>query len=183
MRDYEDALFLLTDAMITHMCYNSSAPDLGLRLNMNRLTLKCYMADTRFLISHAFDENQIVSEEIYKKVLFDKLEPHLGMVMENMVAQMLVASTHNLYFYSNSSRDDAASRMKIDVLIAKSTISNRDNISLIEVKSGKHYTLSSLKIFRSKHARQLHTPYVLHTKDVKEDDGITYLPLYMALLL
>lgn len=139
------------------------------------------LTDTGLLISHAFDENGIVSEEIYKKILFDRLKTNLGMIMENMVAQMLVASGHKLYFYSNSSRDDAASHMEIDFLIAKSKISNRHNISPIEVKSGKHY--SSLKKFRTKYARQLHTTYVLHTSDVKEEEGITYLPLYMALLL
>ncbi len=183
MRDYEDALFWLSDAMIANMCYNSSAPDIGLRLNMDRLTLKCYMADTGLLISHAFDENGIVSEEIYKKILFDKLETNLGMIMENMVAQMLVSNNHKLYFYSNSSREDSTSRMEIDFLIAKSKISNRHNISPIEVKSGKHYTLSSLKKFKTKYAQQLHTPYVLHTSDVKEEEGIIYLPLYMAPLL
>jgi uncharacterized protein len=183
MRDYEDAIFWLGDAMIVNICYNSSAPDIGLRLNMDRLTLKCYMADTGLLISHAFDENGIVSEEIYKKILFDKLETNLGMIMENIVAQMLVASGHKLYFYSNSSRDDAASRMEIDFLIAKSKISSRHNISPIEVKSGKHYTLVSLKKFRTKYAQQLHTPFVLHTSDVKVEEGITYLPLYMTPLL
>lgn len=183
LRDYEDALFWLSDAMIANMCYNSSAPDIGLRLNMDRITLKCYMADTGLLISHSFDENGIVSEEIYKKILFDKLETNLGMIMENIAAQMLAASGHKLYFYSNSSRDDASSRMEIDFLIAKSKVSNRHNISPIEVKSSKHYTLSSLKKFRIKYAQQLHTPYVLHTNDVKEVEGITYLPLYMTPLL
>jgi len=183
MRDYEDALFWLGDAMMVNMCYRSSAPDIGLRLNMDRLTLKCYMADTGLLISHAFDENGIVSEEIYKKILFDKLETNLGMIMENIVAQMLVASGHKLYFYSNSSRDDAESRMEIDFLIAKSKIGSRHNISPIKVKSGKHYTLVSLKKFRTKYAQQLHTPYVLHTSDVKVEEGIVYLPLYMTPLL
>jgi hypothetical protein len=43
--------------------------------------------------------------------------------------------------------------------------------------------LGSLKKFRTKYAQQLHTPYVLHTGDVKEEDGIVYLPLYMTGLL
>lgn len=183
MRDYDDALFWLDDAMIVNMCYNSSAPDLGLRLRMERSTLKCYMADTGLLISHAFDENGLVSEEVYKKILFDKLETNLGMIMENVVAQMLVASGHTLYFFSNPSRHDASSRMKIDFLIAKRRIGNRHNISPIEVKSGKRYTLSSLRKFRTTYAQQLHTPYVLHTRDLKEEDGIIYLPLYMTPLL
>ena len=182
-RDYDDALFWLSDAMIANICYNSTAPSIGLKLNMDRMTLKCYMADTGLLISHAFDENRIVSEELYKKLLFDKLEVNKGMIVENLVAQMLASSGHKLYFYSNSSRDNAADRMEIDFLIAKSKISNRHNISPIEVKSGKNYTLNSLNKFRTKFAEETYIPYVLHTSDLKEEDGVVYLPLYMTPLL
>ena len=182
-RDYESAIFWLSDAMIANMCYNATSPEIGLKLNMDRLTLKCYMADTGLLISHSFDENGIVSEEIYKKLLFDKLEFNKGMIVENILAQMLTASGHKLYFYSNPSRDDASSRMEIDFLIAKSKISSRHNISPIEVKSGKNYTLTSIKKFIAKYKAQLHTPYVLHTGDLKEENGIVYLPLYMTPLL
>ena len=182
-RDYEDALFWLQDAMIANICYNSTSPNVGLKLNMDRMTLKCYMADTGLLISHAFDENGIVSEEIYKKLLFDKLEVNKGMITENVVAQMLTASGHKLYFYANLSREDAAERMEIDFLIAKSKINNRHNISPIEVKSGKNYTLSSLRKCMSRFSEYMASPYVLHTADFKIEDDITYLPLYMTPLL
>ena len=182
-RDYEDAIFWLSDAMIVNVCYNSTAPNIGLKLNMDRVTMKCYMADTGLLISHAFDENGIVSEEIYKKLLFDKLEVNKGMIMENIVAQMLVASGHKLYFYNNPSRDDASLRMEIDFLIAKSKITSKHNISPIEVKSGGKYTLTSLKKCREKYTEQLDTLYVLHKNDLKVEDGIVYLPLYMTPLL
>lgn len=183
MRDYEDALFWLDDAMIVNTCYNSTAPNIGLKLNMDRLTLKCYMADTGLLISHAFDENGIVSEEIYKKILFDKLEVNMGMIVENVVAQMLVASGHKLYFYSNPSREDKNARMEIDFLITKDKISNRHNISPIEVKSSMRYTLTSLRKFVTKYKEQTHIPYVIHPNDFKEEDGIVYLPLYMTPML
>jgi predicted AAA+ superfamily ATPase len=182
-REYEDALFWLDDAMIANVCFNSTAPTIGLKLNADRVTLKCYLADTGLLISHAFDENGIISEEIYKKLLFDKLEVNKGMIVENIVAQMLTASGHKLYFYSNSSRTDAADRMEIDFLIAKKDITNRHNISPIEVKTSKNYTLSSLRKFTKKFAEQTHTPYVLHSGDVKQEEGVVYLPLYMTPLL
>lgn len=182
-REYEDALFWLDDAMIANICYNSTEPNIGLKRNMDRMTLKCYMGDTGLLISHAFDENGLVSEEIYKKLLFDKLEVNKGMIIENIVAQMLAAGGHKLYFYSNPSRNDKDARMEIDFLIAKSKISSRHNISPIEVKSGKNYTLTSLRKFMERYAEQAGTAYVLHTGDLKEGDGITYLPLYMTPLL
>lgn len=182
-RDYEESLFWLDDAMIVNLCYNSTEPSIGLKLNMDRMTLKCYMADTGLLISHAFDENGLVTEEIYKKLLFDKLEVNKGMIIENIVAQMLAASGHKLYFFSSPSRDDKDSRMEIDFLISKSRISSRHNISPLEVKSSKNYTLSSLRKFVIKYEEQLHTPYVIHTGDWKKENGIVYLPVYMTLLL
>lgn len=183
LRDYEDALFWLDDAMIVNICYNSTAPNIGLKLNMDRMTLKCYMADTGLLISHAFDENGLLSEEIYKKLLFGKLEVNEGMIVENIVAQMLTASGHKLYFYSTPSAKDSNERMEIDFLITKAKISNRHNISPIEVKSSKNYTISSLRKFTAKYGEQTYTPYVLHTQDYKEVDGIVYLPLYMTPLI
>ena len=73
--------------------------------------------------------------------------------------------------------------MEIDFLIAKSKITNKHNISPIEVKSGDKYTLTSIKKFIKKYKEQTDIPYVLHTKDLKEEDGIVYLPLYMTMLL
>ncbi len=181
--EYRDPLFWLSDAMIVNPCYNATEPNLGLRLNQDRTLLKCYMADTGLLISHAFDENGIVSEEVYRKLLLDKLEVNMGMVMENIVSQMLISSGHKLYFYANADREDKENRMEIDFLIAKSRITNRHNMSPIEVKSGKNYALSSLRKFMKKFKEQLWIPYVLHTGDLKTEEGIVYLPLYMAMML
>lgn len=183
LRRYKQPFFWLDDAMIVNTCYNSTEPNIGLKMNMERKTLKCYMADTGLLISHAFDENGIVAEEIYRKLLFDKLSVNSGMLMENMVAQMLVAAGHKLYFFSKSSRTNAADRMEIDFLIAKKRITSKHNISPIEVKSGERYTLSSINKFRKKYAEAMDTAYVLHTKDYKEQDGVIYLPLYMTMFL
>ena len=178
--EYDEPLFWLSDAMIVNNCFNTTDPAIGLKMNQDRRLLKCYMGDTGLLISHAFDESGIVSEEIYKKLLLDKLEVDMGMIMENMIAQMLVAGGHKLYFYANTDRECNENRMEIDFLIAKKTITSRHNISPIEVKSGKRYTLASIRKFIAKYNEQLHTAYVLHPGDLKEENGIVYLPLYMT---
>ena len=182
-RDYDDAFFWLADAGIVNICYNCTAPNVGLRLNMERNTLKCYMGDTGLLISHAFDENGKVPVELYQKLLLNKLELNQGMIVENIVAQMLAASQRKLYFYSNSSRDDASERMEIDFLTAKSKLTARHNITPIEVKSSQRYTLSSLRKCVEKFGEYLTTPVVLHGADLKEENGVLFLPLYMAPLI
>ena len=182
-RNYESAFLWLQDSMITNVCFNSTEPNIGLKMNRDNSSFKIYMADTGLLISHAFDEAGIVSEDIYKKLLFGKLEVNEGMIFENIVAQMLAANGRSLYFYSNPSRNDKESRMEIDFLLAKSKTTTRHNIIPLEVKSGKRYTLSSLKKFQNKYAEQLSEAIVLHTDDVKEQDGIKFLPVYMTCCL
>lgn len=183
MRDYEDSFFWLDDARIVNICYNATEPSVGLKLNMERTTLKCYLGDTGLLISQAFDENGLMEVQLYRKLMLGKLEVNQGMLVENVVAQMLKASGHKLFFFSKSDREDAANNMEVDFLIRKRTITSRHNICPVEVKSSSRYTYTSLNKFRAKYAEQLATPYVMHTGDVEIQDGVVFLPLYMTPLL
>ncbi|MBQ3655689.1 MAG: ATP-binding protein [Bacteroidales bacterium] len=183
LRDYESSFFWLSDAKIVNICYNTTEPSVGLNMKKDRVTLKCYMADTGLLISHAFDEKGIVSNEVYQKILKDKLEFNSGMIIENIVAQMLRTSGHKLYFYSNPSVDDKDDRMEIDFLIQKSKITSRHNIIPLEVKSNQRYTLVSLKKCIEKYGSYITSPCVIHAADLKEENGILYVPLYMTGLL
>ena len=183
LRDYDSAFLWLADARIINICYNTTEPSIGLELKKDNTALKCYMADTGLLISHSFDERGIVSEDIYQKILKDKLETNNGMIIENIVAQMLRANGHKLFFYSNADRNDKDSRMEIDFLTAKDRITSRHNISPIEVKSSVRYSLTSLNKCIRKYGQYLATPYVVHAADLRQEEGIVYLPLYMVPLL
>jgi len=183
MREYDGAFFWLADAKIANICYNSTAPNIGLKLNEDRTNLKCYYCDTGLLISLSFSARGIVSNEIYQKLMFDKLEINEGMLVENIVAQMLIASGKELFFYSNYDKYEAENRMELDFLIQKPAVTSRHNISPIEVKSGSNYTLSSIRKCVKQFGQYLSTPYVLHSKDIEQKDGIVYLPLYMTPLL
>lgn len=182
-REYYGAFYWLEDAGLVNMAYNTTEPNIGLKLNMDSSSFKCYFFDTGLLLSMAFDENGIASEEIYKKILFDKLSFNEGMLIENVVAQMLATTGKKLYFYSTNSRENSADTMEIDFLIAKATTTSRHNIIPIEVKSGKNYTYNSLNKFSDKYKNYLDTPIILHPQDLKEENGILYLPLFMAPIL
>ena len=182
-RSLEDAFFWLSDAHIVNCCYNTTAPDVGLRLNEQRSTLKCYMNDTGLLISHAFDSKVIARQQLYSKLMFGKLELNEGMLVENVVAQMLRSAGHKLFFYSQADNKNAENRMEIDFLIYKPDITSRHNISPIEVKSSVRYTLTSLKKCIAKYGQYLSTPYVVHSSDLKQAEGIVFIPIYMTGLL
>ena len=183
MREYDSAFFWLEDSKIVNISYNTTAPNIGLQLNEDRTVMKCYFCDTGLLISMAFSARGIVTNEIYQKLMFDKLEVDEGMLVENIVAQMLKAAGHELFFYSNYDKEEAENRMQVDFLIQKETVTSRHNISPIEVKSSTGYTLKSINKCIKKFGQYLSTPYVLHTKDVEQKDGLVYLPLYMTPLL
>lgn len=179
-RDYDSSFFWLRDARMINLAFNTTEPSIGLGLKQRDNSLKCYMNDTGLMISHSFDERGIVSEQLYQKILKDKLEINAGMLMENIVAQMLAAIGCKLFFYSNPSRENKDDRMEIDFLISKKSITSRHNISPIEVKSSSDFTITSLEKCIKKYANYLAQPYIVHTGDLEAKGHLLYLPLYMV---
>lgn len=183
MRDFSESIFWLDESRVVNFCYNSTEPSVGLSLNKDTSKIKLYMADTGLLVSMAFGQGELEQGKIYEKILRGKLEFNKGMLIENLVAQLLRSAGHPLFFYTSASTRNADDRMEIDFLIRKSEITSRHNICPIEVKSTNRYRLTSLDKFKKKFNEYLGTSIVLHTKDLEIKDGITYLPIYMAGLL
>lgn len=177
-RTYEDSFIWLNEAMVVNACFNATDPNVGLALSSDHSTQKCYMADTGLLVTHTFMDTAFTNNELYKAVLFDKLDINEGMIMENAVAQMLRRNGHKLYFYSRSDSKKRENHMEIDFLITEGK-----KIAPIEVKSSNYRSHSSLDKFRKKFSSKIGTSYILYPKDVMEKDGIWHLPLYMAMFL
>lgn len=182
-KDFAEPLFWLDESRVVNFCYNTTEPTVGLALNKDDSKIKLYMADTGLLVSLAFGTGELEQGGIYEKILRGKLEFNKGMLVENLIAQLLRTAGHPLFFYTNSSREIATDRMEIDFLIRKEEVTSRHNVFPIEVKSAARYGLSSLHKFRHKFDYYLGTPYVFHPKDLEIKDGIIFLPLYMAGLL
>lgn len=182
MKDMGSALFWLEESRVANFCFRTTEPSVGLSLNKDESKLKLYLLDTGLLVSMAFSgENDIIG--VYKKILLDKLEFNKGMIVENLVAQLLRSSNHPLFYFSSKSRTDSEERMEIDFLIRKSRITSKHNIIPIEVKSSNRYTTNSLEKFRKKYNSYIDQCIVLHSSDRIFKEDILYLPLYMAGLL
>lgn len=177
-RAYEDSFIWLNEAMVVNACFNATDPGAALALSADHATQKCYMADTGLLVTQAFMDRGFADNELYRAVLFDKLDINEGMLMENIVAQMLRRNGHNLYFYSRSDAEHRENHMEIDFLIPE-----KKKLAPIEVKSANYRSHSSLDKFRKKFSHTIGTPYILYPKDVMEKDGIWHLPLYMTMCL
>ena len=96
-RDYADAFFWLSDACIGSTCCNVDDPSVGLSASLNATSFKCYMADTRLLVSQLFADNEAAPYEAYRDILLGKLEINEGMFTENVAAQQLSANGHRLF--------------------------------------------------------------------------------------
>ena len=183
MRDYEASFEWLKSAMTANVAYNATEPNVGLELSSDHSCLKCYLGDTGLLVSMAFGENELAAGAVQQRLLTGRLEVNAGALYENLVAQMFRAAGQQLHFYSTSGANAHSDRMEIDFLVTRSDPKRRHNVSPVEVKSTGRYRTKSLDKFRAKYGRFLDTPFVLHPKDLKIENGVTYLPLYMAPLL
>ena len=177
-REYGEAFMWLVDAMIANHCFNSTDPHVGLALSRDHATQKLYMADTGLLVTQTFRDSEYLDNELYRAILFDKIHINEGMILENAVAQALRASGHHLFFYSRTDTDNRQNHMEIDFLIVK-----KKKVSPIEVKSASYRNHSSLDKFRAKYSKNIGEPYIIYTKDIMVRDGITHIPIYMAMFL
>ncbi len=179
---YEETFFWLSDSMIANECRKCDDPNVGLSLNESDAYIKCYLGDTGLLVSHAFDENELLENEVYKQILSGKLSLNEGMLYENVIAQMLVANGHRLFFYTHYSEEKHRNDIEIDFIISNNS-KTRYKMYPIEVKSGKTYSLKSLIRFKEKYKQRIGGVYVIHPKNLIEKDDILCIPPYMTMCL
>lgn len=179
---YYDTFFWLADSMISNECFLSSDPNVGLSINKDRAYVKCYLGDTGLLLSHAFDENELLNGEIYSQILNDKLSINKGMLYENAIAQMLVANGHKLFFYTHYSEEKHRNDMEIDFIISNES-KLKYRIFPIEVKSSKRYSATSITRFREKYKSRIGSCYIIHPKNLVIKEDIICIPPYMTFCL
>ena len=179
---YDEPLFWLGDSMICNLCYKCNDPDVGLALTKNESYVKCYMGDTGLLVSHAFSENEIMDEQLYKQIMDGKLSLNRGMLYENLIAQMITVSGRKLFFYTRYNNEKHRNDIEIDFIISNGS-KTKFKISPIEVKSSKNYTTSSLGKFNEIFRKRIDKQIIVHPKGYSEVDGVIKIPPYMMHLI
>jgi hypothetical protein len=175
---YEDPLFWLGDSMICNLCYKCNDPNVGLALNKNEAFVKCYMGDTGLLVSHTFNENELMDQQLYKQIMDGKLALNEGMLYENVISQMIAAKGKKLYFYTRYSEEKHRNDIEIDFLISNDSKVNY-KINPIEVKSSKNYTTTSLGRFKKVFGKKIEAQIIIHPKNFSIDSDIIKIPPYM----
>lgn len=179
---FNDTFFWLDNSMIANECFNCTDPNVGLTLNEDRTYLKCYMGDTGLLVSHAFTEAEIETEDLYRQLLLGRLSINEGMIFENAVMQALVCNGYKPFFYTHYNAEKHRNDIEIDFLISNKS-KTRYKIYPIEVKSTDKYNITSLKKFAEKFQSRIGQAYVIDTKNYRKQNDILYIPAYMTICL
>ena len=171
----------INDSKTVNFAYHANDPGVGFALHADYDFFKIYVGDTGLFVTLAFMDHDYTDNDIYRRLLSDKLPADLGYVYENVVAQLLKSSGHSLFYYTFKERveDSAEPRSyEIDFLISK-----KNKICPIEVKSSGYRSHKSLDVFQKKFSSRIKESYLLYTKDLQKDGDIICLPVYMTGLI
>ncbi len=165
----------IRDSMVVNLAYHANDPSAGIALHQNPARFKMFTADTGLFVTLAFWDKQFTDNTIYRKLLSDRLSADLGYIYENVVAQLLRAAGHELYYYTFPT-DSGKHNYEVDFLIA-----DGDKVSPIEVKSSGYKAHASLDAFCRKFSGRIGHKYLVYTKDLHTDaNAVLCLPAYMT---
>ncbi len=167
----------LKDSGTVLISYHVNDPFVGMAQNIDLKRFKLFVVDTGLFITLAFKDKDFTSNDIYMRLLNDKLEANLGYVYENIVAQTLATNGHKLYYHTFLN-EKSHHNYEIDFLISK-----KNKICPIEVKSSTYKNHTSIDAFSLKYSSRISEKYLLHTKDYSKDKDLICLPIYMAQFL
>lgn len=167
----------MKESMVISMAHHANDPNAGMALHQDTGRYKMFVGDTGLFVTLAFWDKKFTENVIYEKLLGDKLSADLGYVYENMVAQMLKATGHELYYYTFPT-ESGKHNYEVDFLIA-----DGDKVCPIEVKSSGYKTHASLDAFCRRFSQRIKHKYLVYTKDLRKDSDVLYLPVYMTMFL
>lgn len=169
----EELLYDLIDSRTVIPCYNSTDPRSSLSDTKDFNSYKLYFSDTGLFVTLMFIDRPEAENNVYAKLLSDKLPSNLGYLYENLVAQMLAATDREL-FYHTWEKKNSTHYYEVDFLMSEDS-----KINAFEVKSsgvGKHESINEFAIKYSKHVKKI---YLISQKDVNKEGALLMRPFYL----
>lgn len=180
-KNYVDAVNFVAESMMGNECIHVTSPEVSMEAYADRSNFKLYMGDTGLLITQIMKNSDETADDLYKALIFDKLGINQGLIIENIVAQMLRSQGYELYFHEfmeTAVETGKAKKYEIDFLIVK-----KRKICPIEVKSSSYKSHKSFDLFAKKYPIKLEDKYIIYTKDLQFEKEILYMPIYMTICL
>lgn len=173
----EELLQDMEDSQVVLFSHHANDPNVGLSLHEDSSQYKMFMNDTGLFITLAFWDKDITENIIYQKLLSDKLSADLGYVYENVIAQMLKAAGNELYYHTWPT-ESGKHNYEIDFLLSRGS-----KICPIEVKSSGYKSHASLDAFQKKFSGRILHRYLVYTKDLKRENDLLMVPVFMSMFL
>lgn len=146
-----------------------SEPAFPFTQSVTKNLVKFYLNDPGLLSSVLYGDN-------IRAVLDDDRSINLGALYETVVACELKAHGHELFYYDNRSRGE------VDFLI-----NDYDNLTALplEIKSGRDYKIhSAISNLVSNGGYRIKKGIVFsNSREIREEKGILYLPIYFIMFL
>ena len=134
---------------------------------------KLYLSDTGLFITLMFIDRPVTENDIYAKLLSDKLPANLGYLYENLVAQMIAASGRELYYHTWE-KDDSTHYYEVDFLISEGS-----KINAFEIKSSGSGNHESIREFCRKFSQNINKAYLISQKDTGKEEDLLLRPFYL----
>ena len=170
----EELLYELIDSKTVLPCFNTTDPKVSLADTKDFDSYKLYIADTGLFVTLMFIDRPATENEIYAKLLSDKLPINLGYLYENLMAQMIAASGRELYYHTWNKKG-STHYYEVDFLV-----SDGSKINVFEVKSsgiGKH---ESINEFCKKYSNIVNKSYLISQKDIGKENSLLFRPFYLV---
>ena len=164
----------MKDSKTVLVSYNVNDPGVGMSSRVDLSKFKMFVCDTGLFATLMFKDRDFTENEIYEKLLGDKLSANLGYLYENVVAQMLTASGNEL-FYHTFANPSSRHNYEIDFLVVR-----KNKVCPIEIKSSSYKKHASLDRFGEKYSQRILSKYLVYTKDYAKDKDVLCLPVYMV---
>lgn len=169
----EKLLYELIDSKTILPCFNSTNPRVSLSDTKDFDSYKLYLSDTGLFVTLMFIDRPVTENDIYAKLLSDKLPSNLGYLYENLMAQMIVASGRELYYHTWEKKD-STHYYEVDFLISEGS-----KINAFEIKSsgtGKHESITE---FFRKFSKNVKNIYLMSQKDIGKEENLQLKPFYL----
>ncbi len=166
-REYVGVVEWLLNAGIINACYCMETPELPLKGNYNPDSYKLYFMDTGLLVASLDEES---SQDLRANKNFNTYK---GAIYENIVADMLVKSGYNLFYYKNQK-----STIEMDFFV-------RDSKTLIpvEVKAIDSSTISLNNLISKDKYSDIKYGIKLCSKNIGFNEKFYTFPYFLTFLL
>lgn len=170
----EELIFDLIQSKTVLPCYNVKNPETALESTKNLSEFKLYCGDIGLFTTMIFNSKKITEDNIYSKLLSDKLNSNLGYLYENAIAQVIASCGYELLYHFWTEANETHAH-EVDFLI-----SDGAKIVPIEVKSSSINNHSSIDKFCEKYSSFISRRILFSQHDIGNCGMLELKPIYLV---